>query len=206
MTALDRIREDGVVAIVRESSPGSAADAVARLVAAGLHALEVSLVTPGALDVVAEAIARAPVGVSIGFGTVMTAAEARSAAAVGASFIVTPALDSEVVRVAIDHGMDVLPGVMTPTEAVQAVRAGATAVKIFPASLWKPSALRDVRAAMPWLEAVPTGGVAFDEAGQWIRAGAIAVGLGSALTRGDDLTERIARLRVDVARSRRGDG
>lgn len=206
MTALDRIREDGVVAIVRESSPGGAADAVARLVAAGLHALEVSLVTPGALDVVAEAITRAPVGVSIGVGTVMTAAEARSAAAVGASFIVTPALDSEVVRVAIDHGMDVLPGVMTPTEAVQAVRAGATAVKIFPASLWTPSALRDVRAAMPWLEAVPTGGVALDDAGQWIRAGAIAVGLGSALTRGDDVTERIAHLRADVARSRRGDG
>lgn len=204
MTALERVREDGVVAIVREESPGAAAEAVARLIAAGLHALEVSLVTPGALDVVADAITRAPDGVSIGVGTVMNAADARSAAAVGASFIVSPALDSEVVRIAVNSGMDAFPGVMTPTEAVQAVRAGATAVKIFPASLWTPSALRDVRAAMPWLETVPTGGIALEHAGEWIRAGATAVGLGSALTRGNDTQERVARLREDLARARQG--
>ena len=158
MNALDIIRAQGVVAIVRSATPDEAATAVRTLVAAGLRAVEVSLVTPDALGVVERAIAESPEGVAIGVGTVLSPADAEASARVGAQFIVSPAFDADVIRTALANGMDVVPGVATPTEAVQAVRAGATAVKLFPASLWSPDVLHEVLVAMPWLETVPTGG------------------------------------------------
>lgn len=202
MTALDRIRDDGVVAIIREKSAAEAASVLDELVGGGLHAVEVSLVTPGALEVVKAAAARAPDGVHIGVGTVLTVAEAEAAAECGATFIVAPTLDEGVVRAAVALGMDVLPGVATPTEAFRATQAGASAVKLFPASLWSPAALRDVRAAMPSLETVPTGGISLDGLGEWIRSGALAVGLGSALTRGGGTSERIDHVLREVQRAR----
>ena len=202
MSALDQIRHDGVVAIIREPTPSEAASLLSSYIDAGLHAVEVSLVTPDALEVVKDAVARAPHGVHIGVGTVLTPHEALAAAASGASFIVSPTWDESVIRAALESGMDVLPGVATPTEALLATRAGATAVKLFPASLWTPASLRDVRSAMPWLETVPTGGVRLDSVGEWIRSGAMAVGLGSALTGGESTGERIAGILRDVQRAK----
>lgn len=204
MSALDQIRRDGVVAIIRESTASDAASVLSSVIDAGLHAVEVSLVTPDALEVVKDAVARVPQGVHVGVGTVLTVMDALAAAASGATFIVAPTWDESVIRVALEAGMDVLPGVATPTEALMATRAGATAVKLFPASLWTPASLRDVRSAMPWLETVPTGGVQVDSIGEWIRSGAIAVGLGSALTHGGNMGERIAGILREVQRSRGG--
>ncbi|KRC62587.1 hypothetical protein ASE14_01795 [Agromyces sp. Root81] len=201
--ALDVIREQGIVAIVRAGSPETAATSVATLIEAGLRAIEVSLVTPDALNVVRDAAAEAPSGVAIGVGTVLTSAEVAAAAEAGARFIVSPVFDPEVVRGAVEARLDVLPGVATPTEAVSAVRAGATAVKLFPASLWTPMALDEVRRALPWLETVPTGGVSPTTAPEWIRAGATAVGIGSALTRADDPAVAARSLLDAITRARK---
>jgi 2-dehydro-3-deoxyphosphogluconate aldolase/(4S)-4-hydroxy-2-oxoglutarate aldolase len=93
--------------------------------------------------------------------------------------------------------------VATPTEAVDAVAAGAPAVKVFPASLWRPDVLREVRAALPWLETVPTGGVTPANAPDWIRAGALAVGVGSALTKAADPAAAASALLVSIASARK---
>lgn len=199
---LDTIRSQGVVAIVRAPTTESAAQAVDTLVAAGLRAVEVSLVTPGALDVVRDAAARAPEGVAIGVGTVLRPAEVEASLNAGARFLVSPSFDARVVAAAVEASLEILPGVATPTEAVNAVDAGAWAVKLFPASLWSPGILREVRAALPWLETVPTGGITPESAPEWIRAGAIAVGIGSALTAAGDPANAARRLLASIGAAR----
>jgi 2-dehydro-3-deoxyphosphogluconate aldolase/(4S)-4-hydroxy-2-oxoglutarate aldolase len=166
----------------------------------------VSLVTPQALEVVREAAASAPHGALIGVGTVLTVEQLIASDDAGARFVVSPSFNERVVREAAARGILALPGVATPTEAVDAIAAGAQAVKIFPASLWRPDVLREVRAALPWLEAVPTGGVTPANAPDWIRAGALAVGVGSALTRArhpgraaSELLSSIASAREELA-------
>jgi 2-dehydro-3-deoxyphosphogluconate aldolase/(4S)-4-hydroxy-2-oxoglutarate aldolase len=202
MTALETIRGQGVVAIVRSKSADAAAAAVDVLVNAGLRAVEVSLVTPGALGVVRSAAATAPEGVAIGVGTVLRESDVEAAVEAGASFVVCPAFDRGVVRAALRAGIDVLPGVATPTEAIAATDAGASAVKLFPASLWTPTILGEVRAALPWLETVPTGGVTPTTAADWIRAGASAVGIGSALTRAPSPQLVVSELLEAIAEAR----
>jgi 2-dehydro-3-deoxyphosphogluconate aldolase / (4S)-4-hydroxy-2-oxoglutarate aldolase len=199
---LDVIRAQGIVAIVRAASADAAAGAVDTLVAAGLRAVEVSLVTPDALEVVRAAAAHAPDGVAIGVGTVLRPSEVEASLLAGARFLVSPSFDPRVVAAAVDAGLDILPGVATPTEAVNAINAGAQAVKLFPASLWSPGVLREVRAALPRLQTVPTGGITPESAPDWIRAGAVAVGMGSALTKAPDPAEAARRLiaSIDAAR------
>lgn len=202
MSALDVIRMQGVVAIVRSSSPEAAATAVETLLRAGLRAVEVSLVTARALEIIRDAVKDAPEGARIGVGTVLRESEVEAAAEAGASFIVSPVLNLRVVSRALQCGMDVLPGVSTPTEALTAIDAGARSVKLFPASLWSPDVLREVRAALPWLETVPTGGVTPHTAPDWIRAGAVAVGIGSALTQAQDPTGAAEALLSNIAEAR----
>ncbi|WP_375385756.1 bifunctional 4-hydroxy-2-oxoglutarate aldolase/2-dehydro-3-deoxy-phosphogluconate aldolase [uncultured Microbacterium sp.] len=183
---LAAIREQGVVAIVRAPSAERAAADVRTLVSAGLRVVEVSLTTPGALDIVREAASSAPPDVHIGVGTVLTRDDVARSADAGARFVVSPAFRLEVVASARAAGLDTLPGVATPTEALQALDAGSTMVKLFPASLWAPSSLRDVLVALPTLEVVPTGGVSLESAREWITAGAVALGIGSSLTKATD--------------------
>jgi 2-dehydro-3-deoxyphosphogluconate aldolase/(4S)-4-hydroxy-2-oxoglutarate aldolase len=203
MSALEFIRAQGVVAIVRSASPEDAAATVSTLVDAGLRAVEVSLVTPQALEVVRAAATDAPDGTLIGVGTVLTVEDLVASIDAGARFVVSPTFNSAVVREAADRGILCLPGVATPTEAVDAVAAGAPAVKVFPASLWRPDVLREVRAALPWLETVPTGGVTPANAPDWIRAGALAVGVGSALTKAADPAAAASALLVSIASARK---
>jgi 2-dehydro-3-deoxyphosphogluconate aldolase/(4S)-4-hydroxy-2-oxoglutarate aldolase len=202
MSALERVRAQGVVAIVRSPTPEDAAAAVATLLDAGLRVVEVSLVTPQALDVVREAVASAPHDALIGVGTVLTIDDLLASEEAGARFVVSPSFDRRVVGEAAARGILAFPGIATPTEAVDAVAAGAPAVKIFPASLWRPEVLREVRAALPWLETVPTGGVTPANAPEWIRAGALAVGVGSALTKADDPAAAAAALLASIASAR----
>ena len=105
-------------------------------------------------------------------------------------------------RAARDAGLDTLPGIATPSEALQAVDGGSTMVKLFPASLWSPAALRDVLTALPSLEVVPTGGVTLESAPEWISAGAAALGIGSTLTKAHDPAETVRRLLASIAHAR----
>jgi 2-dehydro-3-deoxyphosphogluconate aldolase / (4S)-4-hydroxy-2-oxoglutarate aldolase len=178
------------MAIVRAGGAEQAYAAASRLIEAGLRAVEVSLSTPQALDAV-ERLAREPGGdVTIGVGTVLDPADVGRAAAIGASFIVAPTLNPAVVAAAAGHGLASFPGCATPSEMVHAAELGATGVKIFPASLWTPQALADLLHALPGLRCVPTGGVRLDDVPAWLAAGALAVGLGSALA-GESAVARV---------------
>jgi 2-dehydro-3-deoxyphosphogluconate aldolase/(4S)-4-hydroxy-2-oxoglutarate aldolase len=204
-TVQQAVTEQRLIAIVRSDSAESAVRAGRSLLEAGVRCLEVSLVTPGAVDAIRALAADRPAGSHVGVGTVLSEAEAEAAAAAGATFVVSPTVDVAVIGRTKQLGLASFPGASTPTEACRAAGAGADAVKIFPASAWTPRVLRDVLTALPWLRTVPTGGVGYDDAADWIRAGAVAVGLGSTLTSADGTVapERIRTLlrRLEAAGS-----
>lgn len=175
---LSLVRKERVVGIVRRATARQAHDDARALLAAGLSVVEISLTTPRAVDIIARLARDTP---AIGAGTVLFVDEVERVADAGAGFVVSPIVDFEVVAAARRRGLVVMPAALTPTEMVGAVRAGADLVKVFPASTWTPRAVRDVLAALPDLPLMPTGGIGRDDAGDWIRAGAVAVGLGSAL-------------------------
>jgi len=179
------IRSQRVIAIVRSASSDEALAAAQSLLQAGLLAVEVSLVTPEALAVISHLVQTAPPGAYIGAGTVLSAEQVLAAQQMGAQFIVAPTVDPDVIESAVSEGLLVVPGASTPTEATKARSLGADLVKLFPASAWTPAVMGDVLAALPHIDFAPTGGVTLPDAPSWIAAGAVAVGLGSALTRGD---------------------
>jgi 2-dehydro-3-deoxyphosphogluconate aldolase / (4S)-4-hydroxy-2-oxoglutarate aldolase len=172
------IRRERVVGIVRRERATDAYDDAKALLTAGLSIVEVSLTTPRAVDVIAKLARDTP---AIGAGTVLTIDEVERVADAGAGFVVSPILDFEVVAAARRRGLVTVPAAFTPTEMTSAVRAGADLVKVFPASTWSPAAIGDVLAALPTLPLVPTGGIGLADARDWISAGAVAVGMGSAL-------------------------
>lgn len=172
------VRSERVVGIVRRDRAADAYNDAKALLNAGLSIVEVSLTTPRAVDVITKLARDTP---AIGAGTVLTVDEVDLVADAGAGFVVAPILDFEVVAAARRRGLVTMPAAFTPTEMVSAVRAGADLVKVFPASAWSPGSIRDVLAALPDLALLPTGGIGLDDARDWISAGAVAVGMGSAL-------------------------
>jgi 2-dehydro-3-deoxyphosphogluconate aldolase/(4S)-4-hydroxy-2-oxoglutarate aldolase len=202
LNALRLICDDGVVAIIRSASSEEALSLGKRVIEAGLRAVEVSLVTPDALAVISELVRIAPPGVAIGVGTALTTKHVESAVGAGASFIVSPTTRQSVIEAAVALGVVSLPGAATPTEAVQAAEWGADLIKIFPASLWSPRVLSDMLAALPDLRTVPTGGVTPANAASWILAGAVAVGIGSAVTTAADPTASVAALKAAISAAR----
>lgn len=205
---LSRLRHHRLLAIVRAPDAESAHTAAATLLDAGVELLEVSLTTPGALEVIRRLTAGAADDGprAVGAGTVLTAAQAERARDAGASFLVTPALSPALERGA-DLGLPVLAGAATPSEVVEAGARGATAVKLFPAGHWGgPAYLRALREPLPDVPFVPVGGVDADSVPAYLAAGAVAVGVGSpllgdAVRGGDlrDLRERAARF-LDAVR------
>ncbi|TFD75812.1 bifunctional 4-hydroxy-2-oxoglutarate aldolase/2-dehydro-3-deoxy-phosphogluconate aldolase [Cryobacterium psychrophilum] len=198
---LAQLGRDRLLAIIRGTDPGAAVAASLTLFDAGIRFLEVSLVTTDALGVIAELARLAPAGCVVGAGTVLTIDDVTSAAAAGATFMVTPAV-TESIAESVRLGLPVLAGALTPTEVVAARRAGATAVKLFPGSFGGPAYLRALRDPLPDVPFVPVGGVDAERAAAYFTAGAVAVGLGSPLlgdsVRGGDLDalrERAAEFR-----------
>ncbi len=196
------ITESGVVGIVRTDSPERAVDLARQIWDAGVTAVEVALTTPGGLDAIAELNTDVPEGCVLGAGTVLDAAGARLAVQAGAQLLVTPTLVEPVIETARRYGAATVIGTATPTEMLHAQTVGADLVKVFPASQWTPRTLADVLQALPQLRCVPTGGVGPADAADWIRAGAVAVGIGSALTKGDDPAAQVAALLESVRSAR----
>jgi len=195
---VDLIRRAGVLAIVRAADERVARVDGQSLLACGVTVLEVSLVTPGALSVIAE-LAERP-GVTVGVGTVMTTGEVEAAAAAGATFVVSPTLDSDVVRATLALGLASIPGAGSVTEFAQATTLGAHLVKVFPATVFSPVGIRATLAALPHLQLLPTGGVTLAQVDDYLAAGAVAVGMGSELVRTatkapDELASHLARWR-----------
>lgn len=180
---IEALTAQRAIAIVRAPKASDAHTLIRRLVAASIQVVEVSLATPGALDVIGEMTSAHP-ELLVGVGTAMTAAQVRAAAAVGARFFVAPTMDVPSVTTARDLGLASFPGCATPTEIAAASAAGATGIKLFPATLWSPRSLKDLLQAMPTTRCIPTGGIGLGDITAWLSAGALAVGLGSALTSG----------------------
>jgi 2-dehydro-3-deoxyphosphogluconate aldolase / (4S)-4-hydroxy-2-oxoglutarate aldolase len=178
------IADQHLVAIVRAADAGQAEARARALLDAGVRAVEIALTTPRAFEALEAVVAAAPAGSVVGVGTVLDAAAVAQAARLGARFVVSPNFDEDVVRMAHRHGLAALPGCATPTEALAALDAGADLVKLFPALTWTPRSVAAVLEALPQLPLVPTGGVGIDDAPEWIAAGAVAVGMGGALSRG----------------------
>jgi len=192
-----RIAEERVVAIIRASKAEDARAAAQQVLDTGLGVIEVSLTTPGGLDVIADLRHQYP-DVIVGAGTVLDEATARLAVLAGAQILISPTLVEAVVATALRYGVIALPGCSSPTEMMRALQLGAGAVKLFPASVWTPEDLHGLRQALPQLPLVPTGGVTVETAPEWIAAGALAVGMGSGLTQGgpSEASRRVRDLRV----------
>jgi 2-dehydro-3-deoxyphosphogluconate aldolase/(4S)-4-hydroxy-2-oxoglutarate aldolase len=212
---MDIIRETGVIAIMRTRSPEQLLRAADAIRAGGVRAIEVTMTTPGALAVIEQATSRyqnAGQDVLFGAGTVLDAESARACILAGAQFIVSPSFNPALVELCRRYSVPVMPGAYTPTEIVTAWECGADMVKVFPASIGGPALIKALKAPLPQVELVPVGGVNLDTAADFIRAGAAAVGVGSALINqklldAEDfptLTERAHRFVEEVARGRMG--
>ena len=203
---LNLIRETGVIAIMRAQSSVQLIVAADAIQAGGVCVIEVTMTTPGALDVIAEAAQRYGDAVLFGAGSVLDAETARAAILAGAGFIVAPTLNLDVIALCNRYSVPVMPGCFTPTEMLAAWEAGADMVKLFPAEIGGPALVKAIRAPLPQLEIVPVGGVDLDTAADFIRSGAAALGVGSSLVNqklldaGDmtELTRRAARFIEEV--------
>ena len=171
----------GVVAIIRLKDGGALPHVVDALAEGGVRALEITMTVPGAVEHIRQVASRLPEGFVLGAGTVLDADTALRVADAGARFIVSPVFRTEVIEAAHQRDIPVLPGCFSPTEILNAWDAGADIIKVFPATALGPTYLKDLRGPLPQVELCPTGGVSIDNAGDWIRAGAVAVGVGSAL-------------------------
>jgi 2-dehydro-3-deoxyphosphogluconate aldolase/(4S)-4-hydroxy-2-oxoglutarate aldolase len=182
------IEQHGVVAVIRLEDAAQLRNVVDALAAGGVQALEVTMTVPNAVELIGRIAPTLPPNVFIGAGTVLDSAVARAAIDAGAQFVVSPVFRPTVIDEC--HRLDIaaIPGCFTPTEILDAWDAGADIVKIFPATSLGPTFLKDVRAPLPQLRLMPTGGVSLENAGDWLRAGAVAVGVGSALVDREDVT------------------
>jgi len=177
---LEELRQRRVLAIIRADRPDLALECIRTLVSAGVTALEVSLTTPAGADAIAKARSEHDAAILIGAGTVVTSAQADEVAAAGAGFVVTPGITKGAHR-SVELGVPLLCGALTPTEVIGALDLGATAVKIFPAKLHGPSYFRELLSPLPTAPLVAVGGIDAASAPEYLRAGALAVGVGSPL-------------------------
>src|SRR5213083_871736 len=175
----EQIEQIGVVAVIRLRDPGKLRAVVDALAEGGVRVLEVTMTVPGAIDLIRQLAPSLPQGFLLGAGTVTDADTARAVIDAGATFVVGPVFRRDVISMCHERDVPALPGCFSPTEILDAHEAGADIVKVFPATMLGPQFIRDVRAPMPQLKLMPTGGVTVENAGDWIRAG--AVGVGSAL-------------------------
>ncbi|MGH6653643.1 MAG: bifunctional 4-hydroxy-2-oxoglutarate aldolase/2-dehydro-3-deoxy-phosphogluconate aldolase [Actinocrinis sp.] len=171
---------DRVMAILRYRDGGDVSGAINALADGGIRVLEVTVDTPGSWDAIERAAATRP-DVLVGAGTVTEVAQVRRLAAIGGRFVVSPGLDRDVVRAALDAGLEALPGVMTGTEVLAARKAGAQFFKLFPAGALGERYLKELRGPFGAESFVPTGGVSVARIRDWLGAGAFALALGGEL-------------------------
>lgn len=181
MGTVERIEQSGVVAIVRLDDYSKATEMAEALAAGGVEAVEFTYTNPAAGEAVLATKAALGDRMLIGAGTVLDPETARAAILVGADFIVTPTVQIETIRLCNRYSIPTVIGAFTPTEILTAWEAGASVVKVFPASVGGPRYLKDVRGPLPHVKLIPTGGVSEENAADFIRAGAIAIAAGSNL-------------------------
>ena len=174
------IESSGVVAVVRLDDAKSGVEVAKALLAGGVTAIEITMTVPNAVALIAE-LSQALDGALIGAGTVTDAGTAKAVIRAGARFVVSPVFRPEIITACHGDGVPACPGCFTPTEILSAWDAGADVVKVFPSTALGPGYFKDLRGPMPQVKLMPTGGVTLENAADWIRAGAVAIGAGSAL-------------------------
>ena len=175
------IEELGVVAIIRLQDPQAVRGIVDALAEGGVRALEVTMTVPRAIELISQIAPTLPDDFLLGAGTLLDADTVHRAVDAGAQFIVSPVFRPAVIAAAHQDNVPVMPGCFTATEILEAWDAGADVVKVFPATSVGPGYLKDIRGPLPHVKLMPTGGVSIDNVGDWLKAGAVAVGVGSAL-------------------------
>jgi len=188
-TLLKQLIDSGVVAVIRGQSKEQLNGIADALVAGGVLGLEVTMTTPKAIAGIEMLADRLGDSAIIGVGTCIDPPTARDAIAAGAQFIVSPVFDPEIVATTRRYGKISIPGAFTPTEILRAWTAGADIVKVFPSTALGPAFFKDILAPLPQLRLTPTGGVDLKNCGDWIKAGAVCVGVGSALLSKDALAK-----------------
>lgn len=182
---LSKITEGGLVAVVRAESSDQALKIADACLKGGVAAIEITFTVPGADQVIRDLAAKYQNGeILLGAGTVMDPETARTAILAGAQYVVSPYLNVEVVKLCNRYRVPCMPGAMTIKEVVEAMEAGADIIKIFPGDLFGPKIIKAILGPIPYAKMMPTGGVDIDNVEQWIKAGAVAVGVGSSLTKG----------------------
>lgn len=215
-TTLAALKSAGVVAVVRAPSAEAAVGVARALAAGGVLAIEITFTVPGAADAIAQVArelesGRIDEGLVLGAGTVVTADQAKAAVDAGARFLVSPHAVPEVLSFARQYGIAALPGALTPGEVFNAHQQGGDIIKIFPAARMGPDYLKDLAGPYPHIPLMPTGGVSVENVGQWLGAGAVAVGVGSELVnrqavregRWDELTLRARAFAEAIHHARR---
>ncbi len=179
--ALSRILSGGVVAVVRSETPDPLVEAARALVEGGVEAVEITFTVPDAPDVIRQVKRALGDSAVVGAGTVLDTETARVAILAGADFVVSPALNLDVIRLCRRHGKVVMPGGFTPTEILSAWEHGADVVKVFPSDAVGPSYLKAILGPLPHVRLMPTGGVDLSTAEAFLRAGACCLGAGGSL-------------------------
>lgn len=181
LQVLQEIESSGVVAVIRMKEPEKLRAVVDAMLEGGVKALEVTMTVPGAVGLIERLARDLPPGFQLGAGTVLDPETARQVILAGASFIVAPVLSLPTIELCHRYDVAAMPGCFTPTEILTAWQAGADIIKVFPATALGPGYFKDILAPLPQIRVMPTGGVTLANAGEWIKAGAVAIGVGSAL-------------------------
>jgi 2-dehydro-3-deoxyphosphogluconate aldolase / (4S)-4-hydroxy-2-oxoglutarate aldolase len=208
---LQRIKDAGVMPVLRAASVDEALALASAIEAGGVRVLEITMTVPGALDVIRTLVSESGDRILIGAGTVLDPETARACILAGASFIVSPSLKLQTIELCRRYSVVVIPGALTPTEVVTAWEAGADIVKVFPCSaVGGASYLRALKAPLPQIELIPTGGVSLSTASEFLAVGAFALGVGSDLVNAKAIAEgkpeiitQIAKEYADIIRKSR---
>lgn len=182
---ISKLTETGLVAVVRADNADEAIRISDACLDGGCNAIELTFTVPGAHKVIEALAAKYPNGeMLLGAGTVLDSETARIAILSGANYVVSPAFNAEAAKLCNRYRVPYIPGCMTITEVLTAMEAGGDIIKIFPADLFGPKIIKDIKGPLPQAKLMPTGGVDVSNVDQWIKAGAAAVGAGSSLTAG----------------------
>lgn len=209
---LKKIKENGVVAVIRGGKPESILSIAEALSNGGVKTLEITVETPRALKIIEQISSRFGNEVIVGAGTVLDAETARAAILAGAQFIFSPTVDVETIRLTKRYGIISIPGALTPTEILKGYESGGDIIKVFPASAFGPQYIKDIHGPLPHIPLMPTGGMNINNVGEYIKAGAVAAGVGSTLVDANmeitkdnlmNLTEKAALFIKEVQNARK---
>lgn len=181
MKLIKKLHETKIIAIIRGLEGQVLDQTVQALIAGGIRFVEVTMNTPGAAQSIARLVERHGERIHIGAGTVLNTTEAREAIRAGATYLISPNVEPSVIEYACEQGVEMWPGAITPTEIMQAIAAGATAVKVFPISFYGPEYIEALRGPFDQIPLIAVGGVKVEQFHQYLAAGAVAVGLGNHL-------------------------